>query len=150
MATAMHKHGAYAGEHGAGVATVGEQLAASPAVNAAVDALVAEVRRHSAQITDVRPPQGALKETYEGLMNRAADVRGKPLLYPYIGSGIGNGALVELADGSIKWDLITGIGVHFFGHSDPDLTAAAVRGARAPSSSTRSTATVRPSGLVFA
>ena len=48
---------------------------------------------------------------------------------PYLGSGLGNGALVELADGSVKYDLIAGIGVHFLGHSQPALIDAAVESA---------------------
>jgi 4-aminobutyrate aminotransferase-like enzyme len=108
--------------------TLGEQLARSPAINAAVHQIVGEVKAKSAQITDIRPPNGSLRQTYEQLMARAADVRGRALLYPYLGSGIGNGALVELADGSVKWDLITGIGVQFMGHSDPDVIEACVRG----------------------
>ncbi len=111
------------------VTTLGAQLAASPAVDAAIDQIVREVAAHSARITDIRPPQAELKESYDQYMKRAADVRGRALLYPYIGSGIGNGALVELMDGSVKWDLISGIGVHFFGHSDPDLLRAGLRGA---------------------
>ena len=107
--------------------TVGQTLHASPAARSAITAVVAEIRAASAQITDVRPPNPALKESYEALMKRAADVRGRALLYPYIGSGVGNGALVELADGSVKWDMICGIGVNFFGHSDPDLAEAALR-----------------------
>jgi 4-aminobutyrate aminotransferase-like enzyme len=116
---------------GSAAPTIGEQFAASPAVAAAVDSLVSELKRHSAKITDVRPPRGELRESYEALLVRAGNVRGKPLLYPYLGSGLGNGALVELADGSVKWDMITGIGVQFFGHSDPDLAAAGVRGSLA-------------------
>ncbi|MFM9994801.1 MAG: aminotransferase class III-fold pyridoxal phosphate-dependent enzyme [Phycisphaerales bacterium] len=110
-------------------ATVGQQLQQSPAVKAAVDAIVAEVKAKSALITSVRGPIDALKQDHESFMKRAADVRGRGLLYPYLGSGIGNGALVELADGSVKWDMICGIGVHFFGHSEPDLIAAGLRGA---------------------
>jgi 4-aminobutyrate aminotransferase-like enzyme len=101
--------------------TVGSSLRASPAVRAALRTLSNEVRAASSLLTDVRPPNAGLKESYDALLKRAADVRGRGLLYPYIGSGIGNGALVELSDGSVKWDLICGIGVHFFGHSDPDL-----------------------------
>lgn len=101
--------------------TVGGALRASPAVKAALRSLVGEVKAASAQLTDVRAPNPGLKESYDALMKRAADVRGRGLLYPYIGSGLGNGALVELGDGSVKWDLICGIGVHFFGHSEPDL-----------------------------
>lgn len=88
--------------------------------------MVRELRRSSAQITDIRPPNPALKDTYDDMMKRAAEVRGRGLLYPYIGSGLGNGALVELCDGSVKWDMICGIGVHFFGHSDPDLAGQAI------------------------
>ncbi|MCC6676832.1 MAG: aminotransferase class III-fold pyridoxal phosphate-dependent enzyme [Phycisphaerales bacterium] len=101
--------------------TLGGQLRASPAVMGAIDALVRETKAASARLTDIRPANPGLKESYDALMKRAADVRGRALLYPYIGSGLGNGALVELADGSVKWDLICGIGVHFFGHSDGEL-----------------------------
>jgi 4-aminobutyrate aminotransferase-like enzyme len=109
--------------------TVGQQMRSSPAIKNAIDTIVSDVRDKSALITGIRPANPALKSSYDDMMQRAADVRGRGLLYPYIGSGIGNGALVELADGSVKWDMICGIGVHFFGHSDPDLMAAGIRGA---------------------
>lgn len=125
--THKHPNGAN-GASGGAPATVGAALSSSPVIDQAVRAIVGEVKAKSAQITDVRPADPALKQTYESLMARAADVRGRALLYPFIGSGAGNGALVELADGSVKWDMITGIGVHFFGHSDADLIEAAVRG----------------------
>ncbi len=108
--------------------TVGAQLHGSPAIRAAAAAITGEVRAKSALIADARPPLAALKESYDGLMARAAAVRGKPLLYPFLGSGIGNGPLVELADGSVKWDMVCGIGVNFFGHSDADLIEQAVLG----------------------
>jgi 4-aminobutyrate aminotransferase-like enzyme len=109
--------------------TLGADLQDSPAVRAAIEAIVSEVRARSARLTDVRGPRAELKTSYEQVMQQAAEVRGRGLLYPYLGSGLGHGALVELMDGSVKWDMISGIGVHFFGHSDPDLIGAAVRGA---------------------
>ena len=112
----------------ANTSTIGEQLAASPALTAAIDTIVAEVQAKSAHITDAKGPDADKVESYDALMHRAAQVRGKGLLYPYIGSGAGNGALVELLDGSVKWDMITGIGVHFFGHSEPGMVRAAVEG----------------------
>ncbi len=112
-----------------GGSTVGQQLFASPALRAAIDAAVGEVGKHSAKITDVRPAREELKVGYDALLKEAADVRGRGLLYPYLGSGVGNGALVELLDGSVKWDMITGIGVHFFGHSDPETIRASMLGA---------------------
>ena len=57
------------------------------------------------------------------------DLRGRPLFYSAIFSGLGNGPLAELIDGSIKYDFITGIGTHFFGHSDLDLVGCAVEAA---------------------
>lgn len=108
--------------------TVGAQLRDSKVVRGAVENLTLELKARSAQITGVRGPIPELKEAYEAAMKRAADVRGRGLLYPYISSGLGNGALVELMDGSVKWDMICGIGVNFFGHSDADLAEAALRG----------------------
>jgi len=107
--------------------TLAAELAQSPVVKAAIGQMVEAMRAKSAEITDVRGPRSAeATVAFEALMKQAAEVRGRPLLYPFISSGLGNGALVELADGSVKWDMITGIGVHFFGHSDPDLAAAAL------------------------
>ncbi|MFG0284561.1 MAG: aminotransferase class III-fold pyridoxal phosphate-dependent enzyme [Phycisphaerales bacterium JB039] len=106
--------------------SVGEQLQSSSRLQEAIDAIVAEAAAHSARITDVRPPEAGAGAGYQELMDRAAATRGRGLLYPYIGSGLGNGALVELADGSVKWDMICGIGVHFFGHSEPDLIRASL------------------------
>ncbi|MBL9031212.1 MAG: aminotransferase class III-fold pyridoxal phosphate-dependent enzyme [Phycisphaerae bacterium] len=106
--------------------TVGHDLHHSPAVRQAIDAIVAQVKAASARITGPRGPLPGLTESYDALMARAAESRGRALMYPYLGSGVGRGALVELADGSVKWDMLCGIGVHFFGHSDPDLAAAAL------------------------
>ena len=46
---------------------------------------------------------------YAELVRAFGDVRAGALYYPFLGSGFGHGALVELADGSIKFDLISGI-----------------------------------------
>lgn len=108
--------------------TIGRQLHESPVVREAIDKIVNEVKAKAAQITGARPPNDGLKQSYDDYMKRAADVRGRGLLYPYLGSGIGNGALVEMLDGSVKWDMICGIGVQFFGHSEPELIRAALRG----------------------
>ena len=109
--------------------THGAALQMSPVVRAAIKALSAEVTARSAHITDSKPGNPALASTYADLLARAKAARGRDLLYPFMGSGLGNGPLVELADGSVKWDMICGIGVHFFGHSDTDLIEAAAAGA---------------------
>ena len=110
--------------------TAGHMLHHSDAVKAAIETIGAEVAKASSMITSVRGPiDAAASESFEAFMERAAAVRGRPLLYPYIGSGVGNGPYVELLDGSVKLDMITGIGVHFFGHSDPELVKASLEGA---------------------
>lgn len=73
------------------------------------------------KITQIRPPIPALKQSYDEMLSSFAEYRGAKLWHPFLGSGIGNGALVELADGSIKYDFICGIGAHYWGHSHPDL-----------------------------
>jgi 4-aminobutyrate aminotransferase-like enzyme len=106
--------------------TLGQGLLESDAVKHSFARILSELRDRSAQITDIRGPNGGASESYQAFMDRAGKVRGRGLYYPYVGSGLGNGALVELADGSVKWDMICGIGVHFFGHSDPGLIEAAL------------------------
>ena len=78
---------------------------------------------------DIRAVRGAdprQKASCKKAMDTIAQQRGRPLFFPYIGSGAGNGALVELADGSVKYDFITGIGVHYMGHSHPKLLEASI------------------------
>lgn len=103
---------------------------ASEAVRTSIDTIVAEVEKRRATIDGVRGPTSPeAAESFASFMQRTADVRGKGLYYPFVGSGMGNGILVELMDGSVKYDMITGIGVRFFGHSTPELVRAALEGA---------------------
>jgi 4-aminobutyrate aminotransferase-like enzyme len=62
-------------------------------------------------------------------LERLAQMRGRPAFYPYLGSGTGRGARAMLADGRWVLDFALGIGVHLFGHGDPDLIATAIRAA---------------------
>lgn len=105
-------------------ATVGEQIHQDPAIASAIDTIVDRVRAHAEGITDIRSSHPNLKVTYDQLLERSAKVKGRGLLYPALSSGAGNGALVEMADGSVKWDMITGIGVHFLGHAHPSVIRA--------------------------
>ena len=109
-------------------ATVGSAIHSSPAIEAAIHAIRTEVAAKQRELTSARPARAELKESLDSWLKRATEVRGRGPLYPYLGSGAGNGALVELADGSVKWDLINGIGVHMFGHGDLDLIEASIRG----------------------
>lgn len=110
--------------------TVSQKLAETSDVQKHIDGLVSEVMKASQKIPrDVRPAQPDLKDRATRLMEDVGKVRGRPLFYKYIGSGLGNGPFVELADGSVKLDLINGIGIHIMGHSHPKLIEASIRGA---------------------
>ncbi len=84
------------------------------------------VREHQERIVSIRPPQPELETNYQELLDRFGEIRGGSLYFPYLSSGIGNGPFVELLDGSVKLDFITGIGVHGFGHSHPLLVEAGI------------------------
>jgi 4-aminobutyrate aminotransferase-like enzyme len=102
-------------------------LAGDPQVQQSIDAIVARVRAAQAALTGARPADPARKAAFDAAMKRTADVRGRGPIMPYLGTGHGNGPLVELLDGSVKWDMLNGIGVHMFGHGDPRMVAAALR-----------------------
>ena len=110
-------------------ATIGSQLKHSTAMNALLDQMVSEVAGFSARVTGVRPPDPALTENLQAQVRAVAEVRSRPLYYEYVGSGVGRGPYVELEDGSVKLDLINGIGIHLFGHSHPNVVRATIAGA---------------------
>ena len=74
----------------------------------------------------IKPRQAKYKKEYKKKIKHIEGLRGRKLIYPYIGSGRGSGAYVELKDGSIKMDLIGGIGVQILGHAHPEIIKTAV------------------------
>ena len=103
-----------------------DQLRNDPRIEEAKKLLLAAVAEHSETLVSVRPPNPKLTVNYEKLLAEFGSIRGNNIFFPYLGSGIGNGPFVELADGSVKLDMITGIGVHGYGHSHPLLIKAGV------------------------
>jgi 4-aminobutyrate aminotransferase-like enzyme len=65
-------------------------------------------------------------EDYAQALQQAAELRGRPLFYPLLMSGLGDGARLRLANGRTIVDFIGGIGVYAFGHSERDLLETAV------------------------
>lgn len=108
--------------------TVASGYFSDPRIQEAKKLIEETLKEHASKITEVRGAQEGLKENYEKLITDFSADRGGKLFYDYVGSGIGNGALVELADGSVKYDFITGIGVHYFGHSHPGVVDAQIDG----------------------
>lgn len=109
--------------------TVAAGFFSDPRLEKAKKLIEEALKEHQKQVTGVKPANPELKESYETLLKKVADFRGGALFYNYLGSGIGNGPLVELADGSVKYDFITGIGVHYMGHSHMGVIDAQINGA---------------------
>lgn len=85
--------------------------------------------RSVADLVGVRAPDPARVETYRQRLEELAKLRAGELYYPYLSTGRGNGPWVELADGSVKLDFITGIGVHGYGHGSSVMREAGFRAA---------------------
>ena len=76
--------------------TAGSELLSDQSIHDAFNIIVDQVAAYSARITDVQPPTADLKVSFQQMLDDAAKVKGRPLLYPAISSGLGNGALVEI------------------------------------------------------
>lgn len=109
--------------------TMADSLFNSPKLTELISDLKNEVILAQKKITAVKPPHPELIMNYQSYIEKIQGLRGRNLFYPYVGSGLGQGPYVELQDGSVKIDLINGIGIHLFGHSHPDLIEASIRGA---------------------
>ena len=105
---------------------IAERFHADAATTAARRALLEALQTSQAELVDIRPADPARAGAYATLIERAQAVRGGRMIYPYLASGIGRGPLVELADGSVKYDLVAGVGTHHMGHGHPVVVAAAV------------------------
>jgi 4-aminobutyrate aminotransferase-like enzyme len=108
---------------------IGHKIDLDPVVEGLVTDLIDEVMVINSEINSIRGPQLNLIEKAKMKMDLIGQLRGRPLYHSYLGTGAGRGPFVELEDGSIKLDLINGIGIHLMGHSHPRIMRAAVRGA---------------------
>lgn len=108
---------------------VGQKLINSQKINQLIQDLASEVEKNNLEVLGIKAQTAENQDSGKKWMDLAGQFRGRPLHYPYVGSGAGRGPYVELEDGSIKMDLINGIGIHLFGHSHPRVIKAALRGA---------------------
>jgi len=93
-----------------------------------ITSLKNELIQSQKKLNSVKGPDPTLAVSYKAYVEKLQLLRGRNLFYPYVGSGLGHGPYVELADGSVKLDLINGIGIHLFGHSHPEIIEASIRG----------------------
>ena len=103
-----------------------DKLKADPRLQQAKQLIMEAVAEHQAELSAVRAPDPELAAGYEETLKAFGAIRSGNLYFPYLSSGLGNGPFVELGDGSVKLDFITGIGVHGYGHSHPLLVEAAI------------------------
>jgi acetylornithine/N-succinyldiaminopimelate aminotransferase len=107
----------------------GHKIANDPVIEGLVNDLADEVMVFNESIDGIRKPQASLLEENKKRIDLIGSLRGRPLYHNYVGTGAGRGPFVELEDGSVKLDLINGIGINLMGHSHPRVMKAAIRGA---------------------
>lgn len=108
---------------------VADLLMQDPRVHQAEQLLLAALDEARSKLTAVRGPNPELQAGYDQWIERLFEARGAATYFRYLGSGIGNGPWVELADGSVKLDFIVGIGVYGMGHNHPELLSSSLRAA---------------------
>lgn len=106
-----------------------EKFHQDPRVKQAKDLIRETLKEHQSTLTEIKPADLEKQADYDKLIEKFNKLRGNNIWYPFIGSGFGHGPLVELLDGSIKYDFISGIGVHYFGHSNSEIMATGLEAA---------------------
>jgi len=109
--------------------TIGQKINASKEIEDLIQSLVTKTMEFNRHVDGVKPASPEGEKHLQTLCDDIHKIRGRPLFYPYVGSGAGNGVYTELEDGSVKIDLINGIGINILGHSHPKVIAASIRGA---------------------
>lgn len=108
---------------------VGQKIETDPVITGLINDLVDEVMVKNNEIQTIKPADAKFLGSAKAKIDHIGQLRGRPLYFDFIGTGAGNGCYVEIEDGSVKLDLINGIGIHIMGHSNPRVMKAAVRGA---------------------
>ncbi len=103
---------------------IADQFFNDPKIAEAKKLIMETLARHQNSIKGIKAADPALAQSFEETLKQFGELRGGGLFLPYLSSGFGSGAYVELADGSVKLDMITGIGVHVMGHSHPAVIEA--------------------------
>ncbi len=106
--------------------TISDQIKSDPAIASTIDQLLSRCQEIQQNINGIKPPSSELMQSYDDSIKKFSEIRGGELFFPYLSTGAGNGPFVELADGSVKYDLTCGIGVHIMGHGHPAVMKASI------------------------
>jgi 4-aminobutyrate aminotransferase-like enzyme len=71
------------------------------------------------KINKIRPADEDKKNLTHSALQEYAICKGRGFFFDYLSSGRGHGPFTEIVDGSVKYDLIGGIGPNLLGHSHP-------------------------------
>ena len=88
-------------------------------INKSLDHLFTLIKDQNDKINQLRKPQPNLSIENHNQVKKLEQYRGVPSFYNYLKTGNGNGPFLELADGSVKYDMINGIGINLLGYSHP-------------------------------
>lgn len=97
------------------------------AVKHAFNVVLDRLADYQKKVTGVQGAKAHCRAGFAKLMTVVEQTRGS-LYFPYLSAGLGHGPYVECADGSIKLDFISGIGVHW-SHGDRHLVASSLHAA---------------------
>ena len=103
---------------------ISDQFFSDKSVNDAIGIILDRMGHYQNKVAQVLMPNEANSASFAKLINIVDTYRGS-LYFPYLSSGIGNGPYVECADGSVKLDFISGIGVHW-SHGDRDIVKSSI------------------------
>jgi 4-aminobutyrate aminotransferase-like enzyme len=84
-----------------------------------IDHLFSSILFAQSSINKIKPADEDKKEILSQKLKEFSKNRGRDVVYSYLSSGRGHGPFTELIDGSVKYDLIGGIGINLMGHSHP-------------------------------
>jgi 4-aminobutyrate aminotransferase-like enzyme len=94
-----------------------------------IDQLFSSILFNQSKFDKISAADPSKVELQNSIIKEFQSLRGRDLVYNYISSGRGHGPFTELVDGSVKYDLIGGIGINLLGHSHPLLVKAALESA---------------------
>lgn len=86
-----------------------------------IDHLFSSILINQTKFMGVKPADENKTQILTDLLKKFSANRGREVVYQYLSTGRGHGPFTELVDGSIKYDLIGGIGINLLGHSHPLL-----------------------------
>ena len=86
--------------------------------------LFSSILKDQAKIHSLKESDPDKKDLIEKTLAKYQDYRGRGFIFNYLSSGRGHGPFTELIDGSVKYDLIGGIGINILGHSHPVIVKA--------------------------